>query len=158
RGIGRYDLYVSRLAGGEPRRLTRDGRFIFGLVWADNREILFSSNGAGGRVLLRVDSDGQSEPRPVTGGQGQAMFPAVSHPAKAPVRIAYTRYVSDYNVWRAEVSIPDQGPARTLTPPAAVIASTLNEWSPQFSPDGKRIVFGSNRSGNWEIWVASSDG
>ncbi len=86
------------------------------------------------------------------------MFPAISHPAKAPARIAYTRYASDYNVWRTELSIPDQGPARILTPPAAVIASTLNEWSPQFSPDGKRIVFGSDRSGNWEIWVASSDG
>jgi Tol biopolymer transport system component len=56
------------------------------------------------------------------------------------------------------VSIPDQGPARILTPPAAVIASTLNEWSPQFSPDGKRMVFASDRTGNWEIWVASSDG
>jgi TolB protein len=30
--------------------------------------------------------------------------------------------------------------------------------APQFSPDGKRIVFASQRSGAWEIWVCNSDG
>jgi Tol biopolymer transport system component len=32
------------------------------------------------------------------------------------------------------------------------------DWSPQFSPDGRKIAFESNRSGYREIWVAASDG
>jgi Tol biopolymer transport system component len=30
--------------------------------------------------------------------------------------------------------------------------------SPSWSPDGSRIVFGSNRDGNWEIYVTNADG
>jgi Tol biopolymer transport system component len=39
-----------------------------------------------------------------------------------------------------------------------VIASTRLDGTPQFSPDSKRIVFTSDRSGYLEIWAANSDG
>src|SRR6516225_7279261 len=43
-------------------------------------------------------------------------------------------------------------------PPTKLIASTEFDGSQQFSPDGKRIVFASSRSGSVEIWVCDSDG
>jgi len=39
-----------------------------------------------------------------------------------------------------------------------LIASTYVEGDPQYSPDGSKIVFNSNRSGNAEVWVCNSDG
>jgi Tol biopolymer transport system component len=39
-----------------------------------------------------------------------------------------------------------------------LIASTLEENGPQYSPDGKRIVFASRRSGSFEIWICDADG
>src|SRR5262249_60122491 len=39
-----------------------------------------------------------------------------------------------------------------------LIHSTLLEQEPQYSPDGKRIAFVSNRSGSDEIWVCNNDG
>jgi Tol biopolymer transport system component len=39
-----------------------------------------------------------------------------------------------------------------------LINSTRFDTSPQFSPDGKKIVFASNRSGREGIWVCDSDG
>ena len=38
------------------------------------------------------------------------------------------------------------------------ISSTQIEYNPMYSPDGKRIVFESQRSGSGEIWVANADG
>jgi serine/threonine protein kinase len=143
------DLYVSPVAGGEARRLTNELQLINGLVWINNREILFSSNRAGGRTLWRIAADGRSEPQPVPGVEGEASFPAIAYPAKLRPRVAYQRAAFDFNIWRLEVSV---------APPAPVIASTRTDTSPKFSPDGKRIVFGSDRSGYLEIWVSSSDG
>ena len=42
--------------------------------------------------------------------------------------------------------------------PRTVVASTRMDHSPQFSPDGKRIAFVSDRSGSHELWVSDSDG
>jgi len=39
-----------------------------------------------------------------------------------------------------------------------LIASTHRDTDPQYSPDGSKIVFSSNRSGNAEIWMCNSDG
>jgi Tol biopolymer transport system component len=36
--------------------------------------------------------------------------------------------------------------------------STSNDGWPTWSPDGKRIAFQSERSGNWELWVINVDG
>jgi Tol biopolymer transport system component len=41
---------------------------------------------------------------------------------------------------------------------ASFISSTRDDASPQFSVDGKRIAFVSNRSGSPEIWAINSDG
>jgi Tol biopolymer transport system component/tRNA A-37 threonylcarbamoyl transferase component Bud32 len=152
------DLYVSPVTGGEPRRLTHDLRQMGGLVWINNREILFSSNRAGGQTLWRIATDGRSEPLPVRGVEGDASYPAIAYPAKSPARVAYQRSTLDYNIWRMEVSVPEHGPARTITAPAPVIASTRTDSSPRFSPDGKRMVFASDRNGYLEIWAANSDG
>jgi WD40 repeat protein len=39
-----------------------------------------------------------------------------------------------------------------------LIASTYPQKDPRYSPDGSKIVFWSNRSGNGEVWVCNSDG
>jgi Tol biopolymer transport system component len=44
------------------------------------------------------------------------------------------------------------------SPPAVFIASTKGDWFPQFSPDGGRVVFSSNQSGEGAIWLADADG
>ena len=69
--------------------------------------------------------------------------------------MVYVRSVSDSNVWRLTTSAPGV-PASTA--PVQAITSTRDEFTPGLSPDGRRLAFWSNRSGEPQIWIAAIDG
>jgi Tol biopolymer transport system component len=58
----------------------------------------------------------------------------------------------DANIWSAQFDVAGKPDIRPL------IASARVEANPQYSPNGKRIAFASDRSGNSEIWISDSDG
>jgi Tol biopolymer transport system component/serine/threonine protein kinase len=145
---GISELYVASLAGGEPRRLTADNREIYGQAWAaDGRSIIVSSNRLGNAHLWRIGLEG-GLPQRVPGVAEGALDPAVSRDGRY---LAYSQSFNDANIWQLDLGI---------SPPQArrVISSTLYDSSAQYSPDGLRVAFRSNRSGNNEIWVATNDG
>jgi Tol biopolymer transport system component len=80
----------------------------------------------------------------------------VSHPAisRQGHRLAYEFYLADMNIWRVEVP----GSHGKTNPPLKFISSTRYDSQAQYSPDGKKIAFGSDRSGSNEIWVCDSNG
>ena len=62
--------------------------------------------------------------------------------------------INDTNIYRVDLAAPpSQRSSRDK-----FLASTLEDDSPQYSPDGKSIVFGSTRSGSFEIWLCGSEG
>jgi Tol biopolymer transport system component/serine/threonine protein kinase len=146
------DVFLARLAGEEPKRLTFDNVIIRGLDWTpDGAYIVFSSDrlSGQGRLWKVAASGGQPEPLPV--GQGGAYYPSLSRDGR---RLAYTQGDTNTNIWRYEV----RGTTGRSAPPTELIASTGENFDPQYSPDGKRIVFVSSRSGSREIWVCDSNG
>jgi Tol biopolymer transport system component len=146
------DIFLVRTAGGEPKRLTFDDTFIYGLNWTpDGAYIIFSSDRQGGRGRLWKVSASGGQPQPLPVGQGAVYEPTLSRHGR---RLAYTQYEWNANIWRYEV------PRTTgqSAPPTKLIASTGMNSEPQFSPDGKRVAFVSSRSGSLEIWVCDSDG
>ncbi|MDA2924270.1 serine/threonine-protein kinase [Acidobacteria bacterium AH-259-L09] len=144
------DIHLVLVSGGEPRPLTHDNRRVLGLAWtADGREIVFSSDREGSRRLWRISIAGGA-PKPLGIGE-DAHWPVVSRQGH---RLAYTQSRPDPDIWRTA------GPRATdsSVSPKKLIYSTREEHHPQFSPDGKRIAFSSNRSGNSEIWLCDADG
>jgi Tol biopolymer transport system component len=150
-GFSSEDIYLISMHGGNLRRLTSDERRIHSLAWtADSREIVFSSNRGGGFSLWRVAVSGGTPERVAVTGQN-AYSPAISRQGN---RLVYNLSFLDSNIWRIDRS----SAADRQSSPTKLISSTRQDHSPQFSPDGKKIVFVSDRTGSDEIWVSESDG
>ncbi len=149
-GVG--DIYLVPFAGGEVRRLTSVEAWLERIAWTpDGRDLVYSSGGGlTDGTLWRVSASGGIPERlPVP--DSNAASPAI---ASRGTRLAYTHRSFDANVWRLDLG---RAPFRA-TPAKAVLASTRYEAGPQFSPDGKRIAFHSDRSGAFEIWASDADG
>ena len=145
------DIYLVNISTGELRRLTSDNVGTRGLAWTSGgQEIVFSSSRGGTYDLWKVSSAGGQPERLSPGGEN-AYYPTISRQGN---RLAYTQWFFDPNIWRLDIA---EGKSKQAEP-TKVIASTRYDLGPQFSPDGKRIAFTSDRSGNFEIWTCDHDG
>ncbi len=148
------EVYLIPVEGGEPKRLTFDGAGVSNLAWVPNgREIVFSSRYGGKSRLHRLPVDG-GIPQWVAASGTDAQYPAFSLQGN---RLAWMQNTDNVDIHRVALK---NGTAAADTQPnlPGLIASTASEASPRYSPDGKRVVFVSNRSGSEEIWVCGSEG
>lgn len=143
----RREIFVVSAAGGEPRQITSDDARIYGLAWnADSSKLFFTSFRAGNQLgLWRISTIDKTEPQLISTGSKNLNDLAISPNGRV---VAFVEETADENIW--EIA-PDQ-------PPRPLIRSTRADHSQQFSPDGSQIVFTSERTGNYEIWMADADG
>jgi Tol biopolymer transport system component/DNA-binding winged helix-turn-helix (wHTH) protein len=150
------DLSNGPTARGVPKQISFRKQRTVGLAWTRNgREIIFAS-GSGdseeGATLWRVSVSGSGAPRLLALAGEHGSWPAISFQGD---RLAFSRhYAQDQNVWR----LPISGSSGETGKAVRLIASTRNDYGPQYSPDGKRIVFISQRTGRDEVWVCNDDG
>jgi len=140
-------------AAGETRRLTPvELRADYPTWMPDGKEIVFSARGS----LWRQGISGENAPMriPYVGEDGLMPTISRSQPGK-PARLVYMRSFWDSNFWRIETSAAG---APSSSAPVMAISSTKWDYHCQFSPDGLRVVFSSDRSGEREIWISDPDG
>jgi len=146
-------------AGGEAKQLTADSRLrrsydqgvIGGLAWTeDSKAIIYSSEAGGSPSLWKVSAFGGTPERLSVGGV-DTFYPSI---ARKGNRLAFTQIHGGTPVYQIEVP----NPTRPLSAPVRLIASTRSNHTPQFSPDGEKIAFASDRTGTDEIWICDRDG
>jgi Tol biopolymer transport system component len=134
---------------GNPRRITRQGLFITGIAWSpDSKSLVYSGSlsWAANPRLWRAWVDGAQQPERLELAGYNAQQPSS---APAGNRLAFSRIAWNNDIWRYQLGgIPEP-----------FITSSLGDYDPQYSPDGSKIAFSTDRSGGVvEIWIANADG
>ena len=145
------EVYVMALNGGAPRQLTSERAAIMGPpTWSkDGASIIFSSTKEGDPALWTIPASGGSAAR--LEGSGTATW----HPsvARENGQIVAQKILRSSGLYRLA---SEEEPGK-MTPSVVTATNGRNE-GPRLSPDGRRLVFMSDRSGYMEIWVSSPDG
>ena len=136
---------------GDPERLAVGDQSAFDPNWTpDGKEIVYLAGRRFASELWTVEVSGGAEPERVGTGVAAGSF------ALSPLgdRLAYVQGQADLNIWRWQRSPQASDP----NPRSRFLSSTKGESRPRYSPDGRRIAFLSDRSGDRGVWLADADG
>jgi len=133
---GNEDIFVMPLAGGEPRRVTRDPGDDFSPSFSpDGREIAFYSTRNPARDVYVINADGSGEER-LTSDEEQSLGVDFSPDGLAIVFANFSIFT--VHVLRREtLEAPWQSPEQLPIPVG---------YAPQWSPDGSSLVYDVRRS------------
>jgi serine/threonine protein kinase/Tol biopolymer transport system component len=145
-----FVLSVATSGGASPRMIKAFPGFLGGLGWTpDNGRLIFSHASSGNATSTLSElalADGSVRDLHFGSGAGDLAIPSRGD------RMAFAvQSNSNNSIWRGDLLHPEN-------PPVKLIATTRDQFCPQYSPDGKHIAFASNRGGPFEIWMSDPDG
>jgi TolB protein len=151
------EIFVVDADGRNERRLTRHPAEELWAVWSpDGRRIAFVSTREGNWEVFVMNSDG-TRVRQLTHRLASTELNVT--PAWSPdgrlIAFSSTRTPENPEIW---VVRPDGKGLRRLTRTPGNVDVLGDDGFPAWSPDGSRIVFSSNRSGDGELWLMRRDG
>lgn len=153
---GSEHIFTIDAQGGFRLQLTTEGSVNKFPSWSsDGATIVFSSDRTGTLELWRMRTDGRAQTQIPTELPGVKFVPQLS-PDGTTIVFAYVDLTIGHpEVWSISAN---GGNARRLT--TTPNATTGPTWSllPHFSPDGRRIVYASTKSGSSQIWIMNADG
>ena len=151
------DIAVADAATRVITLVTDDYVFDTDPAWSpDGRSIYFSSYRGGGLNVWRVPVGPNGAPagpaEQLTTGAGEDVQSALAPDGR---RLVFAVRGINSDLWRLPVS-PETG--RATGAPEPMLATTRVESRGSWSPDGGRIAFNSDRTGEMNLWVRDTNG
>ncbi|MEK6154573.1 winged helix-turn-helix domain-containing protein [Flavobacteriaceae bacterium 3-367] len=142
-GEGNQDILILELASGSERKVTSLGSSVFGFDWKTDSSFILSSNFSGS-VSIWEGSIRNKEVDMVPIGVNY-QYPEINGN-----RLVLEKWTQSVDIWTSRIN-------DTLSNDIPRIESTKWDLHPSFSKDGKKVVFVSNRSGGYDLWVKVLD-
>jgi Tol biopolymer transport system component/predicted Ser/Thr protein kinase len=137
---GRSSLWLLPAGGEAPQPLLEDEYRNNQAAWSsDGQRVVFVSKRGGGENLWEIELKSRRLRR-LTTGAGREMAPVVGRNGQ----LLYTPFSHQVDLQAVDVA---GGAEERLT------FNTADNFGARVSPDGKNIVYHSNRSGNLELWL-----
>jgi len=138
------DLWRMPAGGGTPQPLTDDAAEIRGWAWrGDSRHVVFGRRVDSEVRLYQLDTQTR-QMRDV--GLDDAQWPSI---ARRSDTLAFVRRAAQFGLYQ----IPLQAPAQA----ERLFASGGRDSQPMLAPDGRQLVFASDRSGAYALWWADRE-
>jgi TolB protein len=150
---GDPSIYVSDISGGNLRRMTTDKGPDVSPVWnrKTNAQISFVSGRTGLPQIYTMEADGANQQRMTD--QGYAVSPSWA-PNGQFLSFAWVRKYGPGDPGSLDLYLMDIASKQWVQ---LTHDGGKNDF-PSWSPDGRHIVFQSNRSGSLQIWSMLADG
>lgn len=141
------NIFLVDLKSKDARQLTTSEEDIVGLTWQpNNKKLIYAAQRSDVRDGYILDVESLHVDK--LGLEGFS-YPAI---AKASGQLYYQHRKEQYYIAHLALNTD------TTTSPFPVIQSDFNHLYPDYSSVTKQMVYVSNESGNYELWLANSDG
>jgi TolB protein len=152
---GNAEIYTLRPADGALTRLTRNDAIDTSPTWSPNGKfIAFTSDRSGAPQIYVMSADGTNARRLTY----DVSYCDAASWSPLGDKIVFTgRVPGGFDLYIKEVPKDPSGDLAGGAINRLTENSNINEW-PRWSPDGRHIVFASNRTGNFDIYTMEADG
>ena len=148
--IGTHDLWIYEIGRGLKTRFTFDPAEETWPTWApDSKTLYFASNPKGHQEVYRKNVDGAGDVELVYTGKPDSLPVSVSPDGKN-LLLNRTGETTRTDIWVL--------PLEPKAEPRVFRQTEFWEGAGSFSPDGRWVTYGSNESGEYEVYVAPFPG
>jgi Tol biopolymer transport system component/DNA-binding winged helix-turn-helix (wHTH) protein len=151
---GKYEIYVMDADGSNVKRLTNNLADDVNPMWSpDGKRIVFDSERDGNREIYVMDADGGNQIR-LTRNNATDTTAAFS-PDGNIIAFASNRDTGPpYNPYNLDIYLMTADGSNVKR----IVDDPEYDVSPQWSPDGRKIVFVTGRNGNFDVYEMNADG
>jgi len=147
-GPNESDVLLVDLARGVPTRFTHSPSLNQWIRWShDGSQIAFESNRKGTYDIYLKPANGSRPESLLVGGRSQFKHPGGWSADDRLLVFSELNPGTGFDIWY----VPTDGSG----PPVPYLQTTFNEHFPTLSPDGRWLLYASDESGRYELYVQS---